>query len=91
MPTYNLSSVLLRHIDENNLTPMREWSTRNTLNSHPRYKNFKKLKDEIRNLLEMLSGGDIVPMLKSVLTSNELEQLTPQKFSKSLENLVTLS
>lgn len=56
---------LIRNFIQNRrVTRMKKWSTRNLHNTSPRYTNYKNLCSMIKNLLGIISGNDIVAMLK---------------------------
>ena len=61
----NAIELIEKFVIEHNVRPMKRWSLRNTNIQHPRYANYKKIIIQIRNLLELLSGGDIITMIKS--------------------------
>ncbi len=56
---------ILRFIRDNNVRPMRKWSLRNLNATNPRYAYFKKLKENLIELLNLLSGNDYLSMLRS--------------------------
>ncbi len=62
----NLNSIekIMRYINENNIRPMKKWSLRNQNCTNTRYLAFKNLKNKIRDLLILLSGNDVISMLK---------------------------
>ena len=52
-------------IVDNNLKPMKKWSSRRSLNQDFQSSQTSKMINEIRNILNILSGNDIIEMLKS--------------------------
>ena len=66
----NAIELIERFVTEHNVRPMKRWSLRNPNMQHPRYANYKNIILKIRNLLELLSGGDILSMIKSLLNKN---------------------
>lgn len=80
----NLSSVerLIQFIDNNNLKVMRKWSTRFCSKSNTSGSFWLMLKKKIRSILNLLSGNDIVEMLKSML-QKKISYLNKKKLKKS--------
>ncbi len=62
--------MLVTKILNNRYTPAKRWSTRRNASS------FLQLKLKIRNILNLLSGNDIINMLKSVLNREELYEIS---------------
>lgn len=89
MVRINLITILTKYIADNNLRSMTKWSLRNVGNSNPRYSGYKLLVSQIRDLLNLLSGDDILGMLKSILEKDELNKLAPDKYINSFKNLVS--
>jgi hypothetical protein len=58
-----VNQTVLNTILSNDLRPMREWSLR--LRNNHRNKHFKQICEMINNLLNLLSGGFKIAMLKS--------------------------
>lgn len=57
--------VITRLIQTQNISSMRRWSLRFNKQRHSIYSGyFIKLKKEIRNILEIISGKEIIPMMK---------------------------
>jgi hypothetical protein len=54
---------LIRFIEANRLRPMMRWGERRQANKKDNY--WRKLKKNVRRILSLISGGDIVSMLKS--------------------------
>ncbi len=65
MVRINAIELIDRFIVEQSVRPMKNWSLRNTQTKYPRYSEFKRMAEKIRNLLNLLSGNDILAMLKS--------------------------
>lgn len=79
----------MKYIADQNLRPMMKWSLRNVNNKNPRYGSYKLLVSQLRELLNLLSGDDIVGMLKSVLEKDEMTKLVPDKYINTFKNLVS--
>lgn len=59
---------LYRFIFSENLRPMRKWSTRyRYANSNRLSWYLHKIKKQIRSILNLLSGNDLIEMLKGIL------------------------
>jgi hypothetical protein len=83
--------MLITKILNNHFTPAKRWSARRTHSS-----KFLKLKNKIRYLLSLLSGNEIVNMLKSVLNKEELYDISEifvdslKGIAKNVNNKITL-
>ena len=62
-------SIIVKFIEENNLIAMKHWSQRFQKAGVRRYSNTFNLKliERIRKILLLISGNDIVTMLKGIL------------------------
>lgn len=58
---------IIKFINENNLKPMTKWSQRVGASKHNRGGNWAVLRKKIRKILEIVSGNEIVEMLKGII------------------------
>jgi len=66
MVRINAITLIDRFINNNNVLPMKNWALRNAHTKSPRYKQYKELIETIRKLLNLISGDNIVALLKSI-------------------------
>ncbi|CAF0925295.1 unnamed protein product, partial [Brachionus calyciflorus] len=72
-----------------NVTTMKKWSNRFRVASSNRKSWYLgKLKKQIRHILGIISGNDIIAMLKDVLHKKERKQLSFECYIDSLKNLI---
>jgi hypothetical protein len=69
---------------------MKKWSERARIGTNGRSWYLTNLIVKIKELLTLVSGGDVVEMLKDVLTTEELDLLAPQEYTKAIQNLVNI-
>jgi len=67
MVRINAITLINRFIEEKNILPMKNWALRNMETRSPRYKQYKEMVQNIRKLLNIISGDNIVSLLKSIL------------------------
>ena len=67
MVRINAITLINRFIEEKNILPMKNWALRNMETRSPRYKQYKEMVQNIRKLLNIISGDNIVALLKSIL------------------------
>jgi hypothetical protein len=87
--TKMVNNTLLEKLNKlaTNARPMKKWSNRFGVELQSgRY--IKKLTSNVKNLLKLVSGDDVVNMLKTILTIKQREQLAPIKYREALQNLV---
>ena len=79
---------ILKFIQKQNIKKMKPWSQRSSSNSKETADWYiRKLRKQILELLAIVSGDEIIEMLKDVLSKDQLDLLTP-KDKDALKNLV---
>jgi hypothetical protein len=68
-------------------TPMKKWSLRSNGRHGSKSTYANEMIKKIREMLILVSGGDVVELIRDLLTKEETELLIP-KYKESLENLV---
>lgn len=65
MPNITALKKLDQYIQSHSLKPMKKWSSRSRFDSDDcQIKYMKKLRKQFRNIMILVSGNDIVEMLK---------------------------
>jgi hypothetical protein len=67
---------------------MKKWSERFGVGQEESSWYIKKLIKNMKNLLKLVSGDDVVNMLMSILTIKQRELLAPVKYREALRNMV---
>ena len=65
MVYFSALSRIIKVVEDENLRPMRDWSLRFRYDNDGRLnRHIKKLKSEIRTVLSIISGNNIIEMLR---------------------------
>ena len=65
MPNQTALFILNKFINENNIRPMKKWSSRKSLSSQFQHSKIRESSRHIKKILNILSGNDVSNMLKS--------------------------
>jgi hypothetical protein len=57
--------LILKFLSENNIKQMMKWSERKNLNNNTKSADRRNLITKIRSLMDNISGGDTLEMIKS--------------------------
>jgi hypothetical protein len=87
MVNQNSLKTVYMFIIDNRLSQMRNWNRRLSVR-YPRHKNYKEIVRMVQFLLNFMSGGNKIAMLKSVLNKTEIESLVPNKYKDTFKGLV---
>ena len=80
---------ILKLVDEQQMVNMLKWSERSTSGISQKNHYLIKLIKKIRSLLVLISGDDLVPMLKDLLSKTEIDSLC-EPYKEALIGLVNI-